>query len=298
MKSIVPGFSAPDLALSITLTRIMCLSPIILGLSSVIGSVLQTNKNFLIFSLAPIMYNVGIIIGAICFVPFVGVSGLAYGVMLGTLMHLGIQLPPVFASGYRWKLILDWRHSAAHSLGFIMIPRIIDLAVGEINFIVITAFASTLGSGRITMFQYANNLQAVPISLIGIPFAIASFSTLSSLAAAQDWKNMQSRLSSTITQILFFIIPLSVIFLFLRAQIVRVVYGSGAFDWTATGTRIFRSRRHLDTALDQYREHGCKHFTCYYTQKISWCIWAGPSLLDRHDRGVCTPTHRPAAQNW
>jgi putative peptidoglycan lipid II flippase len=238
MRLIVPGFSPSDLALAVTLTRIMSMSPVILGMSSIIGSILQTNKNFLIFSLAPVMYNTGIIVGALAFVPFFGVRGLAVGVLLGTLLHLGIQLPPVLSRGFRFAPTVNWHHPAIRSLGFVMVPRIIDLAVGEINFMIITAFASTLGTGRITMFQYANNLQGFPISLIGISFAVASFPTLATLAASKDWQAMRERLSATTTQILFFMVPLTVLFLFIRAQIVRVVYGSGAFDWTATPLKI------------------------------------------------------------
>lgn len=234
IRILVPGFSPEMQATTVELTRIMFLSPILLGLSSIVGSVLQSYKNFFIFSLAPIMYNLGIIFGALFLVPIIGIHGLAAGVVIGAALHLGIQIPTLLQHGYRFRPNIDWRHPGIKSLSLMMVPRILDLAAAEINFMIITAFASTLGPGRIAMFQYANNLQTFPVSFIGISFAIATFPVLASLVTQKNWHELQTRIATTAQQILFFIVPFMIAFLLLRAQIVRVVLGSGAFDWTAT----------------------------------------------------------------
>ncbi|PIR03027.1 MAG: murein biosynthesis integral membrane protein MurJ [Candidatus Magasanikbacteria bacterium CG11_big_fil_rev_8_21_14_0_20_43_7] len=231
---IVPGFSGEQKDLTIMLARIMFVSPILLGISSLISGVLQSFKAFFIYSLTPIMYNMGIIIGAIFFVPWIGVKGLAYGVILGAVLHLLIQLPMLFKLGFRYRPVLDVRDTSVKRIWKMMIPRTLSLATFQINLLVITMLASTLGNGSITIFNFANNLQYFPVGIIGISFAIAAFPTLSELIAQKKQSLMVDELIRTSRQILFYIIPLSVIFLLLRAQIVRTVFGSGAFDWDAT----------------------------------------------------------------
>lgn len=234
MKFIVPGFDPEKLKLTITLTRIMYLSPILLGISGIISSVLQSFKNFLVYAFTPIMYNLGIIIGAIFFTPIWGINGLAYGVILGALLHLIIQIPSLIHHGFRYKTLFLWKNKYVREIGKLMIPRTLGLATSQINLIVITILASTLTAGSIAVFNLANNLQYFPIGIIGISFAIAAFPTLAKLTAEDKKQDFINSLSGTIRQILFFIIPLTIIFLLLRAQIVRVVLGSGQFDWNDT----------------------------------------------------------------
>jgi putative peptidoglycan lipid II flippase len=234
MSLMVPGFSAKELDITVGLTRIMLLSPIILGLSSIVSGVLQSFKSFFVYALTPIVYNIGIIIGAIFFVPVLGLNGLAYGVVLGALLHLGIQIPTFIKHGFRYKPIFFWKNKNIKKIGKLMIPRTLGLATTQINLVVITFFASTVGVGSIAVFNFANNIQHFPVGIIGISFAIAAFPTLSQLVAEDKKNKMIEHLTQTIRQIIFFIIPLSIIFLLLRAQIVRVVLGSGQFSWADT----------------------------------------------------------------
>lgn len=233
-KWLVPGFSADDLNTTICLTRIMFLSPILLGLSGIVSSVLQSFKAFFIFALTPIIYNVGIIFGALCFVPFVGIKGLAYGVILGAALHLCIQLPTLFQLGFRYQPILSWGDKNVKKIWKMMIPRTLGLAVTQLNLLVITTLASTVGVGSITVFNFANNIQHFPIGIVGISFAMAAFPTLTQLIVENKKSEMIDSLSKTIRQIIFFTVPLMVIFMLLRAQIVRVVLGSGQFTWSDT----------------------------------------------------------------
>ena len=234
MELVVPGFDPEKLKMTIILTRIMYLSPVLLGISGIVSGVLQSFKNFLVYALTPIMYNLGIIIGAIFLVPKFGISGLAYGVVLGALLHLVIQLPSLVYHGFRYKPLLLWKDKNVRKIGKLMIPRTLGLATSQINLLVITILASTLTAGSIAIFNLASNLQYFPIGIIGISFAIAAFPTLAKFAAEDKKEEIINQLSSTIKQILFFIIPLSIIFLLLRAQIVRVVLGSGQFNWGDT----------------------------------------------------------------
>lgn len=235
-RLVVPGFTGEKFDLTVALTRIMFLSPMFLGISSVLGGVLQSFKRFFTYSLAPIFYNLGIIVGALYFVPRFGVYGLAWGVVLGAAMHMLVQLPTVFQLGYRYRPTFDYRNAEIIKIAIMMVPRTMSLAISQINLVVITIIASTLASGSLTIFNFANNLQSFPIGIFGISFAVAAFPSLS--AAAFDRKKLVKNFSSTIRQILFFIVPSTVLFLTLRAQIIRVVFGTGEFNWENTTLTI------------------------------------------------------------
>ncbi len=231
-RLITPGFGPEEQLKTAALTRIMFLSPLFLGISGVLGGVLQSFKRFLIYSLAPIFYNIGIIIGALYFMKWWGLDGLAWGVVFGAFMHMAIQIPTVYHLGLRYRLKIIWRDVNTIKIGRMMVPRTLSLAISQINLVVITIIASGLSSGSLSIFNLANNLQSFPIGIFGISFAIAAFPALS--AAAFNKKELTENFSQTIRQILFFIVPATVLIITLRAQIIRVVLGSGQFDWEDT----------------------------------------------------------------
>jgi len=231
---IAPGFSGPKREMTILLTRIMFLSPVLLGISNILSGVLQYFQRFLIYSVAPIMYNIGIILGILIFVPAWGLAGLAWGVVLGAFLHMLIQIPAAVYCGFSWRPILDIYHKGVRKIIKLMIPRTIGLAGYQINFLVITAIASTLASGSIAVFNLANNLQYVPISVFGITLATAAFPNLAKAFVWRRKKTFSKDFSLTFSQILFLIIPLSALFFILRAQIVRVILGTGEFGWIDT----------------------------------------------------------------
>lgn len=230
----VPGFTQSQQELTLSLSRVLLLSPIILGLSGIVGGVLQSLKQFAIYSLTPIVYNLGIIIGALIFYPMFGAIGLAYGVILGAFLHLFIQLPSLFKSGFRLGTPTKLLHPGVKEIATLMIPRMLALGANQFMLLAIIFFASTLGTGNITVFQFANNLQFFPVGIIGISFAVAAFPTLSERSAKNDVAGLARYVSQTTRQIIFAIIPFTVLLILLRAQIIRVVYGTGSFDWNAT----------------------------------------------------------------
>jgi len=225
---IAPGFSADRKETAAELTRIMFLSPIFLFLSSVVGGILQSFRRFFIYSLSPIMYNIGIIIGAVYFVKWFGIHGLAWGVVLGSFLHFAIQIPIALKLGFSYKWIIDIKDLGVRKMVKMMAPRTLTLVVSQINFIIITAIASTLAVGSLAVFNFANDLQSFPLGLFAISFAVASFPTLSSLSKNKE--EFAVSLTKTTKQILFFIIPSSVLFIVLREQIVRVILETGKFS--------------------------------------------------------------------
>lgn len=226
---IAPGFSAEKKDLAVLFTRVMLFSPIIFSISVVVGSILQVFHRFLAYSLAPIVYNLGIIFGAIFLVPRFGPLGLAEGVVLGALFHLAIQLPAIRGIGFKWKKIWNWSDEGMRKILKLMIPRTIGVALLQINLIVLDALSSKISPGSVTVINLANNFQYLPISLVGISAAVASFPALSRQALEEDERALGERINKILRQILFVILPLSFLMVYLRTDLIRVVLGSGLF---------------------------------------------------------------------
>lgn len=233
---IAPGFSAEKQLITTSLMRIMFLSPFLFGLSMVFGGVLQSLRRFFIFSIAPLFYNLGIIFGAVYLTKIFGITGLAWGVVLGAFLHMIIQYYGARKAGFRFKKILNFKDRETLLIGKLMLPRTAGLAITQIDLLVITFLASFLSSGSLTIYTLAANLAAVPIGLIGIPFALAVFPILSKLAAENNLETFTNQYLRTGRQIIFLITPLLIIFLTLNVQIVRLILGSGSFDWFSTLT--------------------------------------------------------------
>ncbi len=234
MRVITPGFIGEKFNLTVGLTRIMFLSPLLLGLSSVWGGVLQSLKRFLVFSLTPIFYNLGIIFGIIFLVPRFGIYGLAWGVALGALLHMIIQLPTLFSLGFKYQPVLDWRDKGVRRVARLMAPRTLTLAISQLNFVAITVLASFLAAGSLAIFNLAYNIWTFPLGILAASLATAAFPVLAQSAAAKDKSGFAKTFSDTFRQILFLMIPATALLIVLRAQIVRVILGTGKFGWNDT----------------------------------------------------------------
>jgi putative peptidoglycan lipid II flippase len=232
---VTPGFSPIEKEKTVLLTRLMFLSPIFFGLSSIFSSVLQYFDRFLVCALCPILYNLGIIFGILVLAPKFGILGVGMGVIFGAFLHWIIQIPSAINCGFRYKFLFNLKYPAIKRIFSLMVPRVFAVAAQQINLIIITAIASTI-LGAISIFNFANNLQNFPIGIIGISFAIAAFPTLSKTWANGQKKEFFENFSLTFRQILFLIIPISLLIFILRAQIVRLVLGTlgKEFDWVAT----------------------------------------------------------------
>lgn len=232
----IPGFMGADRELVINLTRLMLLSPIIFSLSTVIGSVLQALQRFWAYAIAPIFYNVGIIIGAVYFVPLVSargyhaVYGLGLGVILGALLHFLVQLPAVLRAGFRFGLIFDWADESLRRVFKLMIPRTIGLSAYSIDSIITNAIASTMTAGSIAMFNFANNLQFVPISVIGISMATAVFPSLSFHASGQEKSEFSRKLNSALVNTFYAVLILAILIAIFSPLVVRILFGNGLFS--------------------------------------------------------------------
>lgn len=233
---LVPGFGDSQQELTVTLTRIMLLSPLFLGLSAVFGGVLVSLKRFVAYSLAPVIYNLGIIFGILFLVPTYGILGVAWGVVIGAIFHMLIQYPAFLSTGFvsTKEPLFFWKDKNLRSVIALMIPRSLSMGISQFSLFFVTIFASTLSVGTLTAYNFANNIQSVPLGIFGVAFSLAAFPVLSMYAAKKKHEEFFYSVINTSKRILFFVIPVSVIMILFRAQFVRIILGSGAFDWEDT----------------------------------------------------------------
>lgn len=231
---LTPGFSEAMIDQTVDLTAIMLFSPLLLGVSAVFGGVLQTFKRFLAYSLAPIFYNIGIIISLFLFIEPFGLKGLAYGVVLGAFLHLCLQALIAFKLGWKWTFTQIWQKEGLREIFVLMIPRTISLVLLQLTVVVITIFASKLPEGSLSIFTFTNNLAHVPVGLLGISFAVSAFPVLTNHYLNNEINAYFRTIYKTLSQILFFLMPCLVLFVLLDEQIVRLIYGAGEFTWEQT----------------------------------------------------------------
>lgn len=218
----------------ILLSQILLLQTIILSFSGFYMSYVQVFQKFFVYALSPILYNFGIIVGIVFLYDKIGISGLVWGVVLGSILHLIITLPTVFKEGifpkFVWKP--DWK--IIKEVLLLSLPRTIALAGNQISILLMVVFAAIMTTGSVAIFTFAFNLQSVPLSIIGASYSMAAFPTLAKLFAKGETKLFVEYVVKAARHIIFWSIPITVLFIVLRAQIVRTILGTGEFSWDDT----------------------------------------------------------------
>ncbi len=228
------GFSGEALTQVILLSRIFLLSPIFLGFSNLLGSLTQAYNRFLVYAFAPVVYNGGIIFGTVVLVPKFGVMGVAWGVVLGAFLHAVIQIPYVIKIGLlpRFKSLFDFA-SIRRVVG-LSFPRTLTLSINHIATIFLISLASLMTVGSISIYSFSLNISSVPLTLIGVSYSLAAFPTLSRHFSQKNIVAFVEQMATTTRHIIFWSLPVTALFIVLRAQIVRVLLGTGRFNWDDT----------------------------------------------------------------
>lgn len=236
---ITPGFSPESREQTLLLTRVMLLSPLFFSLSSVLASTLHSYKKFFIASVAPMFYNLSIIAGALFLYPLLGLVGLAYGVVLGAALHFLIQFPESLSLGLRPFRQFYPNHPGVRKIGKLFLPRLLGMDLGQISLLVASVVASFGAAGQLSAFYFAYDLETVPVGIFSVSIAIAAFPAMAEYASRGDLAGFKRFFSKMVIQILYFIIPISVLLLLLRAQVVRLVWGAGqGTSFTFEDTRL------------------------------------------------------------
>jgi putative peptidoglycan lipid II flippase len=233
---VVPGIAADEGSRMqlILLIRILLLQPILLGASNMLAALTQLRHRFVLYSISPLLYNIGIIIGALFLYPKIGLAGLGWGVVLGAFMHVALQAPFFFSEKPTVRMPRALMLKSFWEVLALSVPRTLALSAGQISLLAIVALASFLSAGSITVFTFGFNLQAVPLTIIGVSYSIAAFPTLARLFAAGKREEFARHIEAALRHIIFWAVPATIFFIVLRAQLVRVILGAGAFDWSAT----------------------------------------------------------------
>ncbi len=245
-RLISPGFDQATHELTVNLTRIMAITPVLFAISSVLGSVQQAFNRFVIFSLAGVLYNLGIIIGIVLLVGRMGIYGAAWGVVLGVVLQALLQWLGLYGLGFKYRPIITFKLKGVMTTLKLMLPRSIDQGIDQINYSVETIIGSTISPNAIAQFALANNLKNVPLMLIGGSITTAIFPRLAARASAGQREQLVDAYVQTARLILFLAIPSALFALVARGYIVRLLYGFGdvatanTLGWFA-GTIVFTS---------------------------------------------------------
>lgn len=230
---IVPGFTLDQKQQVANLTRIILLGQIILTVGSFFVGILQSFQRFIIPAMAGVFYNLGIILGILFFSSSFGISGAAFGVILGSFLHGLIQLPLALSLGFRFNFLQIF-HPGVKEIAKLMSFRTIGLAAEQINETVGVILASLISTASVTYLTFAQHLQIVPVGLFGAAIAQAALPVLSSERARGKLDEFKATLLTTIHQILFLTLPATALLIVIRIPVVRLVFGASQFDWPST----------------------------------------------------------------
>lgn len=226
---IAPGFDQEQLLTLISVSRIMLIQPILIGISNMFGSVSQLFKKFFVVALSPVMYNIGIIIGIVWFYPIYGPYGLAYGVVLGALLHLCVQLPVLYTTATlpRLQTRIDWQ--LLRDIIRTSLPRTAGLSLNLVTMMVITAVATGLGDAMVSVFMVAYNIWSVPVNFIGVSFATAGFTTLVESVTANNTEQFKNTLRNLRCKVLILGIIATVGGVIFHKLIIQILLGLKGF---------------------------------------------------------------------
>jgi putative peptidoglycan lipid II flippase len=231
---LAPGFSPPQQALTASLLRIMLLSPAIFGVSGLLMGILNSNQVFLLPALAPSMYWIGMILGVLLLVPRMGIYGLAWGVVLGAVLHLGIQLPALFRLKGKYYPTFGLDSPAVREVGWLMAPRLLGVAAVQLNFLVNVRLASGQPEGSVTAIAVAWMVVTMPQIAIAQAIAIAALPTFSAQVARGEITQMRASLAATLRAVTLLSLPASLGLILLRGPVVALLFQYGKFNAHST----------------------------------------------------------------
>jgi putative peptidoglycan lipid II flippase len=232
--TVARGFAPADQALTASLMRWMLITPIVFGVSGIVMGILNSHQHFLLPALAPVLYNAGIIAGALFLAPTMGVYGLAAGVIAGACLHLLVQVPWLVRERMQYAPVLGLDNADVREVGRLMLPRTFGIAAVQINFIVNTILASALPAGRIAALTYAWRLTLLPVGIVGSSLGTAVFPTFSEQNARSERDDFRSTFSTAFRATLFLTIPAAVGLFILGGPLVALIFQRGEFNAQST----------------------------------------------------------------
>ncbi|MBN1681241.1 MAG: murein biosynthesis integral membrane protein MurJ [Anaerolineae bacterium] len=226
---VAPGFDADKIDQTAALMRILLISTVIFSVSGMCQGILHSHNHFLLPALAPILFDVGILFGAAFLIGPFDVYGIAWGAVIGSVMHLGVQIPGLIRYGMRWTPRLNWRDPALRRVIVLMIPRVAGLGVVTFNTLVFNNIASRMGSGAVSAFDWGYRLMNIPETLIGSAMGFVVFPTLAAYSELGDRDNKRIAMSGAVRFILIATIPAALGLILIGRPMISLLE-RGAFD--------------------------------------------------------------------
>ena len=231
---IAPNLAEEYIDQSAGLMRVLVLSPLLLGLGIAAKGILEAQDRFLMPALAPLVYNVGIIVGIVLLAPTAGIEGVAVGVIIGAAGHALIQLPSVLRSGLRFRPTFSRSVDGLSEVGRLLVPRVIGQIAFAANFIVITNFASGLGEGGPASINYAWQLLMLPHGILALSISTVIFPAMARQWELADIGGLNRTVSEAIRPLIFLSIPISIVLFLYREPIVAALLQRGEFTRAST----------------------------------------------------------------
>lgn len=227
---IAPGFRGEQRDLYVSLFRVMLVTPVLFAASLTLGQVLLAEQRFFWYGIAPLLYNGGIIVGTVAFADTLGIYGPAIGAVIGATIHLGSRF--IGLRGSRFRVGLGWNAGTPAIREFVrlMVPKMVSHPVEPMTFLFFTAVASSLAAGSVTAVSFARNFQSVPVSLVGVAFALAVFPALSTAFATGDRRGFLRLLWTNLASITVVTVAATIGLVVVGDLAIRVLLGGGAFD--------------------------------------------------------------------
>ena len=233
---LAPGFADDPTKseLTIELMRVMLPTVVIFGLSGVAMGVLNSHQSFFVPALAPLMYQLGMIFGILVLSPSMGIFGLAWGVVIGASLHILLQIPFLTRLGGRYYATFGFKNPAVHEVARLMGPRLLGVAVVQLNFLVNTRLASYMLEGSVTAIVLAFSLLLMPQAAIAQSIAIAALPTFSAQVALGKLDQMRATLATSLRVVLLLSVPATMGLILLREPIIVLLYQHGEFGTDST----------------------------------------------------------------
>jgi putative peptidoglycan lipid II flippase len=221
---ITPGFDSVTTELTVRLTRIMLLSPILLALAAVASSVLNARGRFGAAAIAPSVYNIAIIVAAVFLGPILGVEALAIGVVFGSLLHLSVQLVPLIQEKFHLHFEIDLSDSMSRQVLLLLAPRAFGLGANQVTFVVATMLATGVGVGAVTSYNIAWTLMQIPLGVIGFPLGVVLLPSLSRAVASGSVREFGRMIVGSVRLMLWIMVWVTAVGIVVRRQVVTALF--------------------------------------------------------------------------
>lgn len=232
-----PGLDESSRALAVSMMRVIAINPFLFAIATVFSSMQQAVGRFAFFALAPVLYNIGIIIGALFFTNGItlfgwhvfdgGIMGVALGVVLGSMLQLLVSSLGLYGMGFDYRFKIFWKNKGFHQVLRLLPPRSLDQGIDYVNSIVETNLASRMAAGSVRAYQQAGSLSSVPVNLIGVAISTAAFPKMTERLGQGRPDLFRKELQAVLRVIIWLALPVTIIAYFTRGYLVNFINNPG-----------------------------------------------------------------------